>query len=119
MIARLRRQIDVTGDALLMDLLEEIRDYPNPRSAGSTIPAEESEIIAIPFRLATINGVLSFFSTTTLFATPVDITVSELAIEAFLPADVETADYMRRVAQHPEARPEARPAIPAGALLAS
>ena len=48
-------------------------------------------MIAIPFRLATIDGVLSFFSTTTLFGTPVDITVSELAIEAFLPADAETA----------------------------
>lgn len=118
-IARLRRQIDATGDAVLMDLLEELRDYPNPRSAGSPVPEDEGGMIAIPFRLATINGVLSFFGTTTLFGTPVDITVSELAIEAFLPADAETADCMRRVAQHPEARPEARQAVPAGALLTS
>lgn len=118
-IARLRRQIDATGDAVLMDLLEEIRDYPNPLSAGSPRRQDDSESVAIPLRLATINGVLSFFSTTTLFDTAVDITVSELAIEAFLPVDVETSNYMHRVGLHPEARLEARPAIPAGALLAS
>jgi hypothetical protein len=56
-------------------------------------------MIAIPFRLATIDGVLSFFSTRTLFANPVDITLSELAIEAFLPADAETAELTRRIAQ--------------------
>ena len=55
-----------------------------------------SGTIAIPFRVATIDGVLSFFSTTTLFGAPVDITVSELTIEAFLPADAETAAIMRR-----------------------
>ncbi|MDR3530719.1 MAG: hypothetical protein P4L90_09225, partial [Rhodopila sp.] len=59
---------------------------------------------AIPVRLATIDGVVSFFSTTTLFGTPVDITVSELAIEAFFPADAETAETMRRVAQRGDTR---------------
>jgi transcriptional regulator with XRE-family HTH domain len=100
-IARLRRQVDVSGDPALMDMLEEIRDYPFPRDTGPLV--EDQDMIAIPFRLATIDGVLSFFSTTTLFGTPVDITVSELAIEAFLPADAETADIMRRVARRGEA----------------
>ena len=111
-IARLRRQIDVSGDAVLMDLLEELRDYPGVRSSGSQSHEDESGMIAIPFRLATIDGVLSFFSTTTLFGTPVDITVSELAIEAFLPADAETAEVMRRVAQGDETRPEPQHAVP-------
>jgi len=118
-IARLRRQIDVTGDAVLMDLLEEIRDYPNPTAVGPPGLEDESGMIAIPFRLATIDGVLSFFSTTTLFGTPVDITVSELAIEAFLPADAGTADIMRRVALHPETRLEAPDSAPEQRLLAS
>jgi transcriptional regulator with XRE-family HTH domain len=118
-IARLRRQIDVTGDAALMDLLEEIRDYPNPQSAGPPGAEDESGMIAIPFRLATIDGVLSFFSTTTLFGTPIDITVAELAIEAFLPADAGTADVMRRAALHPETPPEARQAAPERVMLAS
>jgi hypothetical protein len=42
--------------------------------------------------------VLSFFSTTTVFGTPLDITLSELAIESFFPADTATADVMRRLA---------------------
>jgi transcriptional regulator with XRE-family HTH domain len=105
-IARLRRQIDVSGDGVLMDLLEELRDYPTLRGAGPPDHGEDAGMIAIPFQLATIDGVLSFFSTTTLFGTPVDITVAELAIEAFLPADAETAEVMRRVAQHAETRQE-------------
>jgi transcriptional regulator with XRE-family HTH domain len=115
-IARLRRQIDVSGDALLMDLLEELRDYPFPNTTGPVAHEDESEMIAIPFQLATIDGVLSFFSTTTLFGTPIDITVSELAIEAFLPADSATAEIMRRVA---ETRQDAGEAIPERRRLAS
>ena len=112
-IARLRRQIDISGDAVLMDLLEELRDYPVPRGQTSPGPEDEGGMIAIPFRLATIDGVLSFFSTTTLFGTPADITVSELAIEAFLPADPETAEVMRRVSH------EVQQAVPEQARLAS
>ena len=51
--------------------------------------------VAVPFRLQTDFGVLSFFSTTTVFGTPVDITLSELALECFFPADRATADAMR------------------------
>ena len=111
-IARLHRQIDLSGDPILIDLLEEIRDYPIPREAG-TCDEADTGVVAIPLRLATIDGVLSFFSTTTLFGTPVDITVSELTIEAFLPADAETADIMRRVAQRDKAEPAitASPAV--------
>ena len=94
-IARLRRQIDATGDAVLSELLEELRDYPSSPAAAPP-SQDECSLLAIPFRLATIDGVLSFFSTTTLFGTPTDITVSELTIEAFLPADPETAVIMRR-----------------------
>lgn len=101
LLARLRRQIDLSGDAMLMDLLEELRDYPVPRDAGS-VPENGIAMIAIPFQLATIDGVLSFFSTTTLFGTPTDITVSELAIEAFLPADAETAQVIRRIGRSNE-----------------
>ena len=108
-IARLRRQIDGSSDSVLMDLLEEFRDYPVPRGAGS--PTEdESGMTAIPFQLATIDGILSFFSTTTLFSSPADITVSELAIETFLPADAQTADVMRCLAQQGEARQESQTA---------
>jgi hypothetical protein len=44
----------------------------------------------MPFRLATDRGVLSFFTTTTVFGTPLDVTLAELAIESFFPADEAT-----------------------------
>jgi hypothetical protein len=51
----------------------------------------------VPLRLATAEGVLTLFSTTTVFGTPVDVTLSELAIEAFFPADPATAEALRRL----------------------
>jgi hypothetical protein len=47
--------------------------------------------------LATVHGPLAFFSTTTVFGRPVDITLAELAIEAFFPADAATLSVMRRM----------------------
>jgi transcriptional regulator with XRE-family HTH domain len=99
--ARLRRQIDISGDVALTDLLEELRDYPGP---GGAEAVNDHDQIAIPFRLATIDGELSFFTTTAMFGTPVDITVAELAIEAFLPADTQTAETMRRIARRADAQ---------------
>jgi transcriptional regulator with XRE-family HTH domain len=99
LIARLRRQIDATGDSILTDLLEELRDYTTTSAVDPPNPEPDEGRVGIPFRLATIDGVLSFFSTTTVFGTPLDITVSGLAIEAFLPADAETADILQHVAQ--------------------
>ncbi len=44
------------------------------------------------------NEILSFISTTMIFGTPVDITLSELAVETFFPADDITAERMRSIA---------------------
>jgi hypothetical protein len=54
--------------------------------------------VAIPFRFASVEGPLSFYSTTTVFGTPIDVTLSELALEFFYPADRETADKVRSLA---------------------
>jgi transcriptional regulator with XRE-family HTH domain len=102
-IERLRQQIDVTGDLVLADLLEEVRDYPLPSGHSPRVRSGDHEMIAVPFRLATVHGPLSFLSTTTVFGTPVDITLSELAIEAFFPADQVTVSVMRRLAEEPAA----------------
>ncbi len=93
-IDRLRRQIDSNGDSGLMDLLEEIRGYPSPPTGSATDPVDH-DMIAVPLKLATMDGIMSFYETSTVFSTPVDITVSELSIEAFLPADRQTAEAMR------------------------
>ncbi len=96
--ARLRREIDLTGDSALTDLLEEIRDYPSPR--GDAAPAADTaDAVAMPLQLVTIDGTLSLYCTTTRFGTPCDITLSELAVEAFLPADTQTAEILRENAR--------------------
>ncbi len=97
LLSRLRRQIDVSADATLVELLKELSEYPAP--AHTAEPAPSAVSFAVPFRLATDAGVLSFISTTTVFGTPVDVTLSELAIEAFFPADPATAAALRSLAQ--------------------
>ena len=97
--SRLRRQIEITGNSVLNDLLEEIRNYPPPPGHPSRQPAPDYDGVAVPFQLVTIDGTLSFLSTTTVFGTPVDITLAELAIESFFPADNETASLMRRLSE--------------------
>ena len=74
--------------------MAELRGYGE--SAGA-VP-HEFAAVAMPLRLATDDGVLSFFSTTTVFGTPLDVTVAELAIEAFYPADPGTAELLKRLA---------------------
>lgn len=89
--ARLRRQIEVSADSDLEELLFELRSYPVPsRSDAKAIKDDEKMELIVPLRLLTDRGTLSFISTTMVFGTPVDITSSELAIECFFPADVAT-----------------------------
>jgi transcriptional regulator with XRE-family HTH domain len=100
-LARLRRQIDASGDPVLRDLFEELRGYPV--SAGDAPPASAHTpsaigAVVVPLRLRSPAGILSFISTTTVFGTPVDITLSELALETFFPADATTAAVLRAAA---------------------
>lgn len=87
---RLEEQIDVSADPVLAALLEELRAYP-----GGTGDPVESNGVAILLKVRQGPHLLSFLSMTTVFGTPVDITLSELAIEAFLPADAATAAILR------------------------
>lgn len=87
-LARLRRQVDTTGDAGLARLLRELVAYGGDEPAAG---APEGDAVALVLRLRTPAGVLSFLTTTTVFGTPVDVTLSELAIEAFFPADEATS----------------------------
>jgi len=99
-LARLQRQVDVSGDDTLSALRDELAAYPAPADADAATPDDASlNQIAVPLRLRTPLGVLSFFSTTTVFGTPVDVTLSELAIEAFFPADQQTAAALREFAE--------------------
>src|SRR5262249_36868815 len=92
LLERLRRQVRVTRDPVLEGLLRELTAYPGGAArTASHAPAPAADDIAVPLRLRTHGGVLSFLSTVTVFGTPVEITLSELSLEAFYPADPETA----------------------------
>jgi len=97
LLARLRRQIDITGDPILAELMKELSAYPVP-AGGPVQPAHDYGGVVVPLRLRAGDAVLSLFSTTTVFGTPVDITLSELALESFYPADAVTADLLRQLA---------------------
>jgi transcriptional regulator with XRE-family HTH domain len=91
LLDRLRREVVLTADDRLGALYEELRAYPAPEAPPSPSHPE----IAVPMRLRVGDAELAFFSTIATFGTAVDITLAELAIEAFFPADVATAAALR------------------------
>jgi transcriptional regulator with XRE-family HTH domain len=86
LVGRLRRQVELTADPRLAALLAEVRDYPGVVEVPGLEPRGSA---LVPLRIRSADGVavLSFFSTIATFGTPVDVTLEELAIEAFFPAD--------------------------------
>ena len=103
-LARLRQQIVASADPVLADLLEELTALPPPATEAQNPSKHDEEDYGgavVPLRIRTPHGVLSFFSTTTVFGTPLDVTLSELAIESFFPADAQTADILSRIARRP------------------
>ena len=103
LFARLAHQVEVTADPALADLLAELRAYPAPDGPPPGAEADPAGVV-VPLRLAGPAGTLSFISTTTVFGTPVEVTLSELAVEAFFPADAATAAYLRAAAEAAERR---------------
>jgi transcriptional regulator with XRE-family HTH domain len=97
LVARLHQQIASNADPGLQELLRELLDYPVPAEAAAHAPAHDYAGVVVPLQLRTPQGVLSFFSTITVFGTPVDVTLSELALEAFFPADAATAEALRHL----------------------
>ena len=95
---RLRQQIAATADPVLVALLDELRTYPQTEGKGELHLDGEHLGVAMPFRFSTPGGVLSFISTTTVFGTPVDVTLQELAMEIFFPADEFSAQALRALA---------------------
>ncbi|MBR0645227.1 helix-turn-helix domain-containing protein [Roseomonas hellenica] len=95
LLERLQRQIAQTGDAALLALREELVRYP---FRSSPRPPEALAGIAVPMLLRVPGLVrpLSLISTTTVFGTPLDITLAELALETFFPADAETRAWLER-----------------------
>ncbi|HXC38496.1 MAG TPA: transcriptional regulator, partial [Burkholderiales bacterium] len=97
LLSRLRRQIEITGNPVLEELMKEALGYKYA-DAPESLPGghDLANAVLVPLKIHTSLGLLSFFSTTTVFGTPVDVTLSELAIEMFFPADAATAAAVRR-----------------------
>ncbi len=98
LLSRLQRECELTGDTTMRALLDELRGYSYPDSwsdSRAASIAHGDERVFVPLQLTTDAGVLSFISTTTVFGTPVDVTVSEIALECFFPADDATAEFLR------------------------
>ena len=94
LLARLRREISLTADPDLQALYEELESYPG----GVTPHAEANgDALFVPLRLRSNRRDLAFFSTVATFGTPLDVTLSELSMEAFYPADAATAAVLREV----------------------
>jgi hypothetical protein len=95
----LKKQTEMTADAFLLDLLHELKCYQKPASLKDKSPTNNAiqSHIAVQLQLFTPEGELSFIGTTTVFGTPIDITLSELAVEVFFPADEKTTETINRI----------------------
>lgn len=103
LLRQLRHDVAVSADPALAALLEEVAAYPDVREP-SRRPGNPATVV-VPMRLRHPAGELALFTTIATFGTPVDVTVAELALEAFFPADATTA---RRLADLAESRGDGR-----------
>lgn len=87
--SRVRRQLAAAPNARLTALYEELLA---PGDVGDPVEAE----VVIPMVIRVDGVQLRMFSTITTFGTPVDVTLDELAVESYYPADAETASYFER-----------------------
>jgi transcriptional regulator with XRE-family HTH domain len=94
LLERLHRQCEATADPQLVQLYDELKGYKIPARAA---PIAVDSVV-VPFKLRLGSETLSFISTTMVFGTPVDITLSEIAIETFFAADDATAARLRAIA---------------------
>ena len=83
----LRRQAAVLADPGLLALHDELARYPGVQA---DVPVTEPVGVVLPVRLRTPYGLLSFFTTIARFGTAADVTLAELSIESFFPADEAT-----------------------------
>lgn len=93
LLGRLHRQVDVTDDPELLALYDELRAYPGGHSEPEVeVPGPGDVMVSL--RLRHGDAELAFFSTVATFGTPSDVTVAELVIESFFPADEMTSQAL-------------------------
>jgi transcriptional regulator with XRE-family HTH domain len=96
LLSRLRRQVARTNDPQLINLQAEVQTYPcTVHTPEIDIPGPGEVVVPLRFRHQQADHDLSFISTMAVFGAPLDITVEELAIELFFPADAATAAFLQ------------------------
>jgi transcriptional regulator with XRE-family HTH domain len=100
----LRQQIETRADPVIQALLAEVMSYPAPASGMALATGEGPQRYATPLKIATRLGTVSFLNTTTIFGTPTDVTLSELALEMLFPADEDTVAIVKAMAQEEAAQ---------------
>jgi transcriptional regulator with XRE-family HTH domain len=103
MMSVLRQQIDARADPVIQGLFAEVSAYPAPPNTESPVGLEASEHLATPLRVSTRFGVMSFIGTVTVFGTPNDVTLSELALEMLFPADERTVEIAKAMVEEQRA----------------
>lgn len=98
LLVRLRRQIENSADIRLIELYHELQSFPVDSAASDYHSDLEVGGIVIPLLVRSPLGTLSLISTTTVFGTPMDITLSELALETLFPANPETTEALQKIA---------------------
>lgn len=95
----LRQQIETRADPVVQGLHAEIAAYPVPPNSEPRGGLEASQRLATPLRIATRLGTVSFLNTVTVFGTPNDVTLAELALEMLFPADARTIEITKSMVQ--------------------
>jgi transcriptional regulator with XRE-family HTH domain len=97
LLGDLRRAADMSGDPVLADLYDECAAFPfdDDGSGEHDLVPADGEVVT-PLRLRHDGQILTFFGIISSFGTPRDITLAELAIESFFPADDDTSEALRR-----------------------
>jgi transcriptional regulator with XRE-family HTH domain len=95
LMERLHRQLVVSGDPDLAALIDELREYPGVNEGAGAAAADPAAQLFVPLVLDVGGREVRFFSTLATFGTALDITIAELAIESFFPADDTTAAALR------------------------
>lgn len=100
LLERLKRQYRLTRDPVIDALVKDLSAFPEPREMALPTARHTAHAVVVPLQLRSKTGLLSFMSTTTVFGTPTEVTLSELSLEAFYPADETTAAALRTLAAH-------------------
>lgn len=97
LLRQIRRTIELTGDVALQSLEQEVLSYPNiaDRAIVTDTSEDDDPPLLVPFEVTAGGAELSLFTTLTMFGTPRDVTLEELCVELFFPADDATEKVLR------------------------